>query len=87
MFNQSGETSMQHECRPDPELMLQERRAHMDKVDGALLAFKLVHSSNLHINSIRDNGEGASRLIGALTIEKWNAERRIEQLLKEIDQS
>ena len=85
MFNQAGEASMPKECRPDPEQMLQERRAHRDKVDGALLAFKLVHASNLYLSGGRENGDEATRLIGALTVEKWNAERRIEQLLKEID--
>ena len=85
MFDRSGDASVQKECRPDPEQMLQERRTHKEKIEAALSAFKLVHASNLHINSIRDNGEELSRLIGSLTIEKWNAEQRIDQLLKEID--
>ena len=82
MFGSGQEPSKEKICRSDPEELLQERRAHKEKVDAALSAFKLVHASNLYIHG----GEGEStRLIGALTIEQWKVELRIEQLLKEID--
>ena len=85
MFDSLEEASVQRECRPDPEQMLQAQRVYKEKVEAALSAFRLVYASNLHINGSRDNENETSQLIGRLTLELWQVELSIQQWLKELD--
>ena len=72
-------------CRPDPEESLQRERAQKEKIEAALSAFRLIATGGLYLpGPEREGGEYA--LVGKLTVALWNVDRRIEQLLKEIDE-
>lgn len=84
MFGNNGpELGITKECRPDLEVMLQDARSRRENVMDAIDALRKIAATGLYISGIKD--DEPLKLVGALVVEVWRLEARIQSLLDEMN--
>lgn len=86
MFNDYPQTGLVgKECRPDPEVLLQDARRRKEKYEQA--AASLQSLTELPINLSNERESAILALIGSVTVSVWREAQIIERLLAEIDKA
>ena len=87
MFNlgHSQDSAKGLDCRPDPEVLLQEARTRKLMYSKAVEALQTVTNMPFHLGEKRE--AALLEVIGSVTVAVWREDQKIERLLVEIDKA